>query len=177
MKIVQLLEASNSWHPRIGWWLDNDPVTFYHGTHKSNFKNIQEFGLKSPTSGRTAGLVSLALDPNTSLGYANMYGGEVAFSAAGKNQKQTTVQERIVVVFKIPKSYFQDKIVPLGEYNSPEQVKRLPDKSIYESWVKSKQEQFKGDYPIAFDQQFYAYCEICLPDLVPARFISGVLSK
>lgn len=174
MKIVELLEAiDNNWHPKIGWWLDNDPITLYHGSHESNLDNIKANGLVARKDGRTAGKVSMALDPNTSLGYANMKGGEIAYE---KNPINVPTDQRIVVKFSIPKSYLQSHIWPIDRYNHGVQLKRLTDKTRYDKWVSEKTAK-KGTYYPAFDQEYYAYAEVGFRDIVPAKFITGILKK
>ena len=177
MKIKDLFETqqlTSNWRPKIGWWLDNDPVTFYHGTHKSRLDGILEKGLMAPEYGPTAGWVSLALEPNTALGYASMGGGESNFRAAGHKAKHVPVEERVCLVLHVPQSHFLAKMGGLRG-NLEQQKKRLSNRSEYENWVQEKSKN--GNYNVIFDQEYYAACEIRLPKFVPAEFIVGWMKK
>jgi hypothetical protein len=176
MKVQKLLEAINQWHPKIGWWLDNDPVTFYHGTHESRLEGILKDGLHAPETGPTAGWVSLALEPNTALGYASMSGGEASFRAAGGKAKHVPIDERVCLVLQISQSYFRPKMAGMRG-NLQQQRDRLTNKEMYESWVKEKSAKFNGEYKDIFDQEYYAACEIRLPKIVPAQFIKSSMKK
>lgn len=168
MKFIELLyEKSTNWqgNPKIGWWLDNDPVTFYHGTHKKNIPFILENGIIAPKEGPTAGWVSLALEPNTAIGYASMsgIGGETQFRAAGKKAVHTPLEDRVVFVLKIPQDYFLPKMAEQRGAMKTERNK-LKDKEQYEKWQGS-------------DQEYYALTEIRLPELAPVKFIQNYMFK
>lgn len=152
-------------NPKIGWWLDNDPCYFFHGTHINNLDFISKNGLVAPTEGSTAGWISLALEPNTAYGYASMssVGGETAFRSAGKQVKNTPKNERIVFILKIPKSYFIPRMAE--ERGAMQSTKnKLTDKSLYDN--------FSGT-----DSKYYELTEIRLPHNVPAKFIKGYMTK
>ena len=171
MRYHQILrEGANQipWNgnPTIGWWLDNDPVTFYHGTHISRLEGVLENGLRAPTEGATAGWVSLALEPNTGHGYASMTGGETAFRAAGAQARSVPHGERITFVLQIPQSHFLQKMAPMRG-GVQEYKDKLTDRKLYEAW----KDQGKTD------QEYYAVTEIRLPDPVPAKFIVGYMKK
>ena len=148
-------------NPKIGWWLDNDPITFYHGTHIDNLEFIIKNGIKAPTEGYTKDWVSLALDPFTGRGYAAMsgVGGETAFRSAGKKVKTTPMNERIVFKIQLPKSLVLKKMAKgRGEMQST--LNRLKDKKEYENWTKS-------------DVEYYALTEIRMPKKIDTKFIKG----
>lgn len=155
-------------NPEIGWWLDNDPVRFYHGTHIRNKDGILKEGIFAPESGPTAGYISLALEPNTSFAYASMSGagGESGFRAAGQKAASTPSRERIVFVLDIPQSYFKTKMAPARGNMDTERTK-LTSKSRYETWAKSNKS----------DQEYYQITEIRLPKHVPAKYIVGYMTK
>ena len=152
-------------NPKIGWWLDSDPVTFYHGTHIRNIDYISKHGLTAPTEGSTAGWVSLAIEPNTAFGYAAMSGagGETTFRNAGARPVNTPKEERAVFVLRIPQKYF----IPLMAQMRGA-VTEYKDKLTN----KEKYENFKGS-----DAEYYLLTEIRLPHTVPAKFIKGVMQK
>lgn len=153
-------------NPTIGWWLDNDPVTFYHGTHETRLEDVFEHGLIAPTTGPTKDWVSLALEPNTGHGYASMTGGESSFRAAGARARHVPQEERIVFVLQISQSYFLQKMAPMR--GAVEEYKeKLTDRNLYEAW----KEQGKTD------QEYYAITEIRLPKSVPVNFIVGYMKK
>lgn len=155
-------------NPTIGWWLDNNPVTFYHGTHIRNKDGILKDGIFAPESGPTAGYVSLALEPNTSFAYASMSGagGESGFRGAGQKATSTPPKERIVFVLHIPQSYFKTRMAPARGAMDVERTK-LTTKSRYETWAKTGKT----------DQEYYAITEIRLPKHVPAKYIVGYMLK
>lgn len=151
--------------PMIGWWLDNDPITFYHGTHVRNLEFIEKNGIIAPTSGPTAGWVSLALEPNTAFGYASMSGagGESGFRAAGASPVATPPSERIVFELLIPKSIVISRMAP--ERGAMQSTKnRLKDKEEYENWTRS-------------DVEYYALTEIRMPKKVAKKFIKSYMVK
>jgi len=163
-------EVTLSKFPKIGWWLDNDPVTFYHGSHMRNLQSIIENGLAAPTEGYTAGWVSLALEPNTAHGYASMSGagGETQFrlkSFRNANAKALNVphNERITFIIQIPQNDFMHKMAPMRGAMT-ELANRLIEKSEYEKLV------VNGGMS---DTEYYARTEIRYPKLIPAHFITG----
>lgn len=172
ISIPQLINKTKQlrWNgnPKIGWWLDNDPVTFYHGTHINNIIGILKDGIYAPKSGPTAGFVSLALEPNTSFAYASMSGagGESGFRGAGQAARHTPKEERVVFVLEIPQSYFKSRMAPARGAMDVEREK-LTNKEKYDAWVKTKKS----------DQEYYAITEIRLPKHVPAKYIVGYMLK
>ncbi len=153
-------------NPKIGWWLDNDPITFYHGTHINNLSFIIKNGIVAPKEGSTKDWVSLALEPFTGRGYASMsgVGGETAFRSAGKSVKTTPMKDRIVFVVKLPKKLVLSKMAPeRGAMQST--INKLKDKSEYESWSRT-------------DMEYYALTEIRMPKIIKPKYIKGyMLSK
>lgn len=172
MKIEKLLEQTKQmpWdsRPKIGWWLDNNPVRFYHGTHIRNLEGILENGIYAPKEGYTAGWVSLALEPNTAFGYAAMSGsgGETNFRSLGTKATSTPANERVVFVLEIPQSYFQSKMGTQGG-NVEEYRDRLTNPELYKKW----KEMGKSD------AEYYAITEIRIPKHVPVEFIVGWMKK
>lgn len=151
--------------PKIGWWLDNDPIRFYHGTHIRNIKYVEENGLVAPTEGSTAGWISLALEPNTAFGYAAMSGagGETAFRDAGHNPEVTDKKERVVFIIDLPKELVLANMAK--ERGAMQSTKnKLKDKAEYEAW--------DGE-----DQLYYALTEIRMPTKIDPRYIKGYMSK
>lgn len=150
-------------HPKIGWWLDNDPITFYHGTHKDNAQNIIGSGLYAPSTGPTANWVSLALEPNTAFGYASMAGGETTFRSVGKKAKHIPPADRVVFIIKLPK----DKVLKnMGARrgNIEEYKKRLEDKDLYDAWKKT-------------DSEYYQLTEIRYPYKIDISYLYGWMKK
>lgn len=164
-ELTENAKTQISWNgnPQIGWWLDSDPVTFYHGTNIKNLEFISQNGIVAPTEGSTAGWVSLALDPNTAFGYASMSGGESTFRAAGAKAVHVPKEDRIVFVIQLPQSYFLDKMAA-ARGHMDEQRDKLTNKEKYENWNGS-------------DQQYYALTEIRMPNVVPANYIKGYMQK
>lgn len=160
--------------PKIGWWEDNDPIRVYHGTHIHNIEWIEKNGIMAPTTGYTAGVVSLALEPNTSWGYAAMSGmggesgggvkakkGTVGFRDAGATAVRTPDLERVVFVIDFPKSYLMRHIAPIN-YESSQ--KKLTDRSLFDAWKRS-------------DQEYYAITELKFLKTVELRYIKGYMTK
>jgi hypothetical protein len=150
--------------PKIGWWLDKKIVTFYHGTHKSNLPYIEKTGILAPREGPTAGLVSIALEPNTSHGYAAMSGagGESAFRAAGASVKNVPHADRITFILAIPQSYFFPRMAPQRGNVSSEKDK-LTNKNRYDKEIKNGKS----------DVEYYALTEIRLPNSIPLQYIKS----
>lgn len=160
--------------PKIGWWLDGEKITCYHGTHIRNIEWIEKNGLVPPEQGYTAGVVSLALEPNTSWGYASMsaMGGESGrgikadkgskgFRDAGAGAKSTPQEERVVFVLEFPKKYLMSKILPIN-YTSSD--KKLNNRSEYDKWERT-------------DQEYYAITELKFKGTVPAKYIKSYMTK
>jgi len=159
----------SNFNPKIGWWLDSDPVTFYHGTHINNLEFIQKNGIVAPTEGSTAGWVSLALDPMTSRAYASMsgMGGETAFRSAGKKVKANTpMNERIVFVIQMKQKDFLKKMAP-ARGNMDTQRKKLIDKDLYEKHIANG----------GSDLDYYMLTEIRMPKKIDTKFIKGYMIK
>ena len=152
-------------NPNIGWWLDNDPIRFYHGTHIRNIEFVEKNGLIAPTEGSTAGWISLALEPNTAHGYASMSGagGETAFRDAGTKAKITDKKERVVFVIELPRKMVLAKMAK--ERGAMQSTKtKLTNKEEYES--------FEGQ-----DQLYYALTEIRMPDKIEPKYIKAYMKK
>ncbi len=153
-------------NPKIGWIWDQDPITFYHGTHYSRLEAVLENGLKAPETGPTAGWVSLALDPHTGAGYAAMHGGESSFRAAGAKAVHVPMKDRRILVLKIPRDYVLQHMAP-ARGNMANERDKLENKERYLKWVASGKT----------DQEYYAITEIRLPKVVPPQFIVGWMRK
>lgn len=149
--------------PNIGWWADKQNVVFYHGTHYSNLLPMLKTGIRAPTSGPTAGWVSLALEPNTAHGYASM-GGESGFRAAGAAARTVPPGERVVLVLKMPMSFIEQHMEKDFRGNVTETRDKLTNKAKYEAWKKS-------------DQEYYALTELRFPKVVDPKFIIGFMAK
>jgi len=166
----------SNFNPKIGWWLDSDPVTFYHGTHINNLEFIQKNGIVAPTEGPTAGWVSLALDPMTSRAYASMsvMGGESktlektksSFRSAGKKSKNTPMNERLVFVIQMKQKDFLKKM-GAARGNMDTQRKKLIDKDLYEKHIENG----------GSDLDYYMLTEIRMPKKIDPKFIKGYMIK
>jgi hypothetical protein len=155
-------------YPDIGWWLDQDPIRFYHGTHIKNTEWVEKNGLLAPESGSTAGWISLALEPNTAYGYASMSGagGETEFRAAGAKPVTTKGKDRVVFVVDLPRKLVQKKMAP--ERGAMQSTKnRLKDKGEYEAWAETGKT----------DQEYYALTEIRMPDKIDPKYIKGYMQR
>lgn len=180
MKLVQLTEQvdknavkekfpqvkSVKWtpHPKVGWWQDRKSLIMFHGTHYSNLEGILSSGLYAPSSGPTAGWVSLAFDPNTAFGYASMSGGESSFRAAGAKAHTVPPNERLILVLKLDGSWAQQHMDPGLSGNMPEQRKRLENKDLYDNW--------NGQ-----DSEYYQLSELRFPKMIPANMVLGYMLK
>ena len=173
--IIKVKQLPWNGQPNIGWWLDHDPVTFYHGTHVKNLDLILDKGLKAPSEGSTAGMISLAIEPNTAWGYASMTGGETNFRAAGADAVHVPKEDRVVFVFQIPQKFFLSIMAPARSLVG-EMKDRLTDKQQYERWCENHKDK-KGKYHPGFDQQYYGLTEIRIPDKVSNKFIVGFMKK
>ena len=162
--------------PEIGWWLDSDVITFYHGTHINNLNGILESGIFAPKEGYTAGKISLALEPNTAFGYASMSGagGETAFRSKGTGAAHTPGNERVIFIIQIPKNVIKENMIA-ARGNMEDYRMKLVDETLYQQWREGKGgESYDAS---KFDQQYYALTEIRLPEHVPAEYIVGYMQK
>lgn len=174
MKLFELLSEDVKvipWNgnPQIGWWEDNKPLIMYHGTHKDNVEPIMKSELRAPSSGPTAGWISLALEPNTAFGYASMSGGESAFRAAGAKASHVPPADRAVLVLKFPngKSDLEKLGLDPRLRGNTDRTKHLTDPELYAKW-KAQGKQ---------DQEYYALTELRIPKALPAKYIAGVMYK
>lgn len=154
-KINEAQTTQMPWNnePMIGWWLDNDTITFYHGTHKDALESILQNGLQVSEEGRTKGITYLALEPFTGRGYGAM-SGETKFRAAGGGAKHVMMADRVTIVLQFPKSYVEENM----NWNNL----RLKDKSLYD--------KFNGS-----DHEYYELTEVWQPGNVPVEFIKGYM--
>jgi hypothetical protein len=159
--------------PKIGWWLDRDPVRLYHGTHTRNLDNILKSGIQAPTEGSTAGKVSLAIDPLTARAYASMsgLGGEHKFKGfrnvgQSKNiQTKVPMEERVVFIIQFPREYVL-KIMNtegfMARGHMSELVHRLDDKNEYQRLV------VDGGMS---EKEYYSRTEIRVPEVKPQDIV------
>jgi hypothetical protein len=161
-KLIFLLEKD--WQPEIGWWEDADPLIMYHGTHQDNLDNIMKNGLTKKDV--KTGMISLAFDPNTALGYAAMsgVGGEFSFRKAGAKVKSTPISERVVIKFNLPQKWVKTHMDKNLGGNLELQRERLKNKLEYEKFSKP-------------DYVYYELCELRFNTIIPAEFISGIIRK
>lgn len=162
--LESIKKVSWSGNSKIGWWLDNDPITFYHGTHVRNLEFIEKHGIIAPTQGSTANWVSLALEPNTAFGYASMSGagGERNFGT-GNNVVSTPAKERIVFIIELKKDFVLSNMA--SERGAMQSTKgKLTNESMYKL--------FKGT-----DSQYYALTEIRMPKIIQSKYIKGYMTK
>ena len=156
-------ESQLQWNgnPKIGWWEDQDPIIVYHGTHKKHLESVLKDGLtrKDPVTG----FISLALEPNTAFGYAAM-SGEAEFRAAGAKSVSVPPSDRVVFVFKIPKSWIMQHYDKNLSGNVGTAKKHMNSKEEYE--------KFKGN-----DNEYYSLAELRVNVPVPAKFITGYMKK
>ena len=161
----KIKEKSFDKNPKIGWWLDMDPIRFYHGTHIRNIEFVEQNGLLAPSTGSTAGWISLALEPHTAHGYASMSGagGETAFRDAGSKAQITDKKERVVFIIEIPQKIVLSKMAK--ERGAMQSTKtRLVNREEFEAWTKS-------------DQEYYALTEIRMPKVIDPKYIKGYMKK
>ena len=138
-------------NPTIGWWLNNETIVLYHGTHKNHVPSILQNGLETSPTGRTAGITYLALDPFTGRGYGAM-SGETEFREAGRKAKHVPMEDRATIVFEFPREYVEQFM----NWNNP----KLVNRESYEKFVGS-------------DHEYYELAEVRHPGKIPAKFITG----
>lgn len=170
MRSYELLLERNllSWNPmpNIGWWLDKAYANFYHGTHKKNIQDILEHGILAPEKGRSAGYVSLALEPNTAFGYASMHGGETEFRAAGQKAFHVPKEDRVVFIIQMSKDYFLESMEPTTDHSIGLET-RLKNKEEYINWKKHG----------GSDIQYYELTEIRISKKIDPKYILGYTIK
>lgn len=154
-KVLPIKESTMPWHgnPTIGWWLNNESIVFYHGTHKDKAESILQNGLRALPTGRTAGVTYLALEPFTGRGYGAM-SGETNFRAAGHKAKHVPVEDRATIVFSFPKSYVLENM----NWVNP----KLINQQSYEKFVGS-------------DTEYYELAEVTHSGSIPPEFIIGYM--
>ena len=88
--------------PKQQWWLDEADetgfVTLYHGADKNELDSILKTGLR-PDGG---GFAYTSPDASTATAYSVMAGGEKKFKNMGKQAKDVSAENRIVIEFKVP---------------------------------------------------------------------------
>ena len=154
-KVLPIKESTMPWHENItiGWWLNNESITFYHGTHKDKAELILQNGLKASQTGKTAGIAYLALEPFTGRGYGAM-SGETEFRAAGHKAKHVPLEDRATIVFSFPKSYVLESM----NWDNP----KLINKTSYDKFVGS-------------DNEYYELAEVTHPGDISPEFIIGYM--
>lgn len=153
-------------NPNIGWWLDQEPIRLYHGTNIKNLPVIDRQGIKAPTSGSTAGWVSLAIEPYTSFGYASMSGagGETNFRAAKAKPVYVPAEDRAILIIELPLRWMLQHMNKEMRGNIERTKNKLIDKDQYEKWSR-------------FDHEYYESTEVRIGNNVPRRFIIGYTIK
>ncbi len=153
-------------NPKIGWWMDHNPIRFFHGTHIRNLEQISKNGIKAPQSGSTAGWVSLALDPYTAFGYASMSGsgGETLFRGVKGRPINVPASDRAILVVELQVRWMLQHMNQHMRGNISYTRDRLINKDLYEAWQRT-------------DHEYYATTEIRIGNLVPSRFIIGYMIK
>ena len=160
MRLLQYINKSIKkvpWSdPKIGWWLDKDVITLYHGSHIKNIDFIKKNGILPAQEGYTEGRIYLAFEPYTARGYASMagQGGESKFRDAGTKAKTTPMNERVVFIVKLPKEY----ILKHGKMNRSS----------------TKEEYIKANKP---DYKFYELWEVSLFDKIDPKYIVGWMQR
>jgi hypothetical protein len=149
---------------QIGWWRERKSLMMFHGTHYTNLAGILSSGLHPPSSGTTAGRLSMAFEPNTAFGYAVMGGGETNFRDAGHKARSVPPAERVVLVAKLPMQWVEEHMDPNLKGNLPQQRKHLTDRDAYEQWSGG-------------DAEYYQLAELQFPMTLPAEFIVGFMRK
>ena len=160
--LFEVSELSWNSNATVGWWRNNDVLTVYHGTHVKNIESVLKNGLtvKDPTTG----MISLALEPSTSRGYAAM-SGEYNFRSAGAKAKVVPIEDRVVFVLKIPMKWIEENLDPRLGGNIGMAKDKLSNKDLYDKWART-------------DSEYYQLTELRVKKEVPAKFIKGyMLSK
>ena len=156
--------------PKIGWWKDQpDHYVMYHGTHERNLSGIAKGGIHAPSSGSTAGNVSMTHDPYTAHGYASMSGagGETGFRNAGQKAVHTPHENRAVVVAHIPKDWAHQHMNHEMRGNVPETREKLTSKDSYDAHKAAGKPDF----------QHYQATELRFKHPIPPHFIKGYMKK
>ncbi len=106
-------------NPKINWWLENDPVRFYHNITLSNLPIVSKEGIKAATSGPEAGNVSLFLEPNSAI---------------------VKKEDQAILIVDLPLRWMFSHMSRRmdGEKN------RLTNKDQYEKWTRTDHEYYKG---------------------------------
>ncbi len=128
MKFSELLNNSvmdkkMKWEddPKIGWFMESDPITLYYGTQQNNIDAILEQGILADSSG----YVTCAIEPYT------------AFSQGSLLTESISKQKRVVFVIEMPLEFSKNN--PIVVENGYE---KLENGELYEEWGKSDVEYY-----------------------------------
>jgi hypothetical protein len=119
-------------YPKIGFWLDNDPLRFYHSANDLDFQKIQNHGLSFPH-----GWVILNLEPYS-------------------------LEQEYVLVIDLPLRWMYHHMDQRFTNMKEIQKNRLLRKELYIKWKR-------------FDYQYYYGLQIRISNIVPARYVTGVM--
>lgn len=152
--------------PKIGWWLDQDYLMLYHGTHLKNIESINNVGISRKD--QDTGMISMAFEPDTAFGYASMSGGggEAEFLDSGES-KTTAPKDRIILVALVPMDWIQQNYDKGLGGNINLQKLRLTNEKEY------RDSKSKG----MSDLEYYQLCELRFKQAIPPNFIQGYMVK
>src|SRR5882757_6966250 len=107
--------------PKIGFWIDNDPIRLYYPTSILFIDEIDKNGITAPSDG----WVSLYLDPYSALKSLNMPG-----------------PGQVIVVCDITTKWMMDHMDQLLKGNSETDKNRLLSKETYLKWSRKDYEYY-----------------------------------
>lgn len=105
--------------PKLGWFMESDPLTLYYGAQKKEVEAILENGIFADDSG----FVTCAFEPYT------------AYSQGAVLTESIDQQERVVFIIEMPLAYNEKHPVFVED-------DKIVNKELYEEWGKSDSEYY-----------------------------------
>jgi hypothetical protein len=136
-------------NPKIGWWIDQDPLVVYCTADYFDIDAISKAGIIAPTTGIASGSVILTIDPYTAYDNGSYLG---------------IAKRRAIVKIEMPMKWAFDRMNKSLRGNNKEQINRLLLKERYDAWQRT-------------DVEYYTGAVILIVNHVPSRFIKGYMLK
>lgn len=123
---------------------ESNYVYLYHGTHKDNVKSFMKNGLMANDSrtNEKRGVAWLSQRADVAFAYAVM-GGETNY-VQSKKPKDVPDKDRALIVFKIPRKWFDDNVLRIKNGSIPEVSfnKGIPAKFVDDIIIGNRQKVY-----------------------------------
>jgi len=138
----------------VGWWLDNEVMTLYHGTSIDNVDNIISNGLL----GTNTHFIHLTFDMNTAYGFSIFkHGYEESLTNFQFNNKN----QRCLIELKFNIDDFLYRILDIN-FSYGTSYSRLSDRKVYDDFIGT-------------DNEYYKYTEFILTESIEKKYITNII--